>query len=220
VKFSSSGARLWGTYYGGVQYEGPWQQLSTDAAGNLFFSGETYSSTGIGTSTGFQNFLTGTRNGFLVMFDTAGSRICGTYYGQTTDYNAHAFPDGRGHIYLSGSTKSSSGIASGGFQNTYGGNTDAFLVKFTACFSGMGVEDEHAELFSVWPTRSEGIFFLKSSDVDCIVSVFSGWGEKLFEARTTGTSFQFDLTSQPNGIYLVTVDSPKGRSAKKVIIQK
>jgi hypothetical protein len=38
--------------------------------------------------------------------------------------------DGNGNVYLAGHTESTSEIASGGFQNTIGGSSDAFLVKF------------------------------------------------------------------------------------------
>jgi hypothetical protein len=61
------------------------------------------------------------------------ARIWGTYYGGTeNDYGRSCAVDPDGNVYLSGETNSTSGIASGGHQNTGGGWSDAYLVKFDA----------------------------------------------------------------------------------------
>ena len=61
------------------------------------------------------------------------ARIWATYYGSTGDDAVYSTAvDPSGNVYLAGQTKSSGSIASGGHQNTYGGNYDAFLVKFDA----------------------------------------------------------------------------------------
>ncbi len=63
------------------------------------------------------------------------SRIWATYFGgSAADYGASVVTDTlSGAVYVVGLTASSNGIASGGFQNTYGGGGfDAFLVKFSA----------------------------------------------------------------------------------------
>src|SRR3990170_2790662 len=59
-------------------------------------------------------------------------RLWATYYGGTsTDMGYSIATDALNNVYLAGYTASTSGIASGGFQNTYGGGaSDAFLVKF------------------------------------------------------------------------------------------
>ena len=63
-----------------------------------------------------------------------GTRIWATYYGETgEENNINVATDASGNVYLAGYTDSSSGIASGGFQNTYGGGSkDDFFVKFNA----------------------------------------------------------------------------------------
>jgi hypothetical protein len=62
------------------------------------------------------------------------NRIWGTFYGGAdSDFGGECASDSIGNIYLVGSSASSSGIASGGFQNIFsGGNLDAFLVKFNS----------------------------------------------------------------------------------------
>jgi uncharacterized repeat protein (TIGR01451 family) len=132
VKFSSSGARIWGTYYGGGGTE-LGETCFTDASGNVYLAGYTSSNTGI-ASGGFQNLYGGgTYDAFLVRFNSSGVRQWGTYYGGTSsDYSKTCTLDASGNVYLVGRTSSSTGIASGGFQNSYGGGTDAFLVKFNS----------------------------------------------------------------------------------------
>ena len=60
------------------------------------------------------------------------SVVWSTYYGDTEiDYGMDVMVDSRGNIFMCGDTKSSTKIASGGHQNTYGGSYyDAYLVKF------------------------------------------------------------------------------------------
>ncbi|NVK62990.1 MAG: SBBP repeat-containing protein, partial [Flavobacteriales bacterium] len=133
VKFDSTGNRNWGTYYGGAGDERGWG-VTTDAAGNAYLTGRTNSTSDI-ASGGFQTTNFGNYDAFLVTFSPSGSRHCATYYGGTGGEWVYAPAiDPFGNIYLSGFTFSTSGITSGGFQNTFAGGTyDAFLVKFTSC---------------------------------------------------------------------------------------
>jgi hypothetical protein len=218
VKFSSAGARLWGTYYGGAQYEGAWQSLATNANGDLFFSGDSYSSTGIGTSSGFQNFLAGTHNTFVAAFSPAGTRLCGSYYGQTSEYNGHAVIDRHGRVYLAGCTNSASGIASGGFQNSYAGSTDAFLAKFTACSQGMGLNEIGEPGFALFPTVSEGVFYL-SRDEGSVITVYAASGTCVLTVPVTRER-SIDLSFLPSGLYLAVVDNSLGRHTCRIIIQR
>jgi hypothetical protein len=125
-------ALSWGTYYGGAGSDVGFS-TAVDGSGNVYLAGYTDSSTGI-ASDGHQNtFGGGNYDAFLVKFNAAGERQWATYYGGTgTEYGSSTATDGSGNAYLSGSTESSTGIASGGHQNTFGGHADAFLVKFDA----------------------------------------------------------------------------------------
>ena len=144
VKFNPAGNRIWSSYYGGTADEEIyWDGLASDIDENVYLAGRTYSAnTGsVIASGGFQNNLAGTQNMFLVKFDAEGNRLCSSYYGQSHEEHASVAVDKLGHAYLAGSTTSTSGIASGGFQNSYGGalGGDAFLVKFNACFNTVNV---------------------------------------------------------------------------------
>jgi gliding motility-associated-like protein len=151
VKLTPAGALLWSTYYGGTGDEKECT-VTTDAAGNVYLAGWT-TSTGNITSGGFQNtYGGGAYDAFLVKFDgVTGNRLWATYYGGSGEDRAgNVATDPAGNVYLCGRTESPSNIASGGFQNTYGGNMDAYLVKFDgatgnrlwATYYGGGMWDE------------------------------------------------------------------------------
>jgi hypothetical protein len=150
VKFSSSGIRQWGTYYGGIGGSSRVLGVTTDAAGNVYLAGSTSSTTSI-TSGGHQNtFGGGTYDAFLVKFNSSGVRQWGTYYGGSgDDYGYGTDTDAAGNVYLAGFTNSATSIASVGHQNTFGGIYDAFLVKFSSSgvrqwgtyYGGSGSED-------------------------------------------------------------------------------
>ncbi|HLG02960.1 MAG TPA: hypothetical protein VI731_05155, partial [Bacteroidia bacterium] len=84
VKFDSSGARLWATYYGGagdeMSFFGGKMGVAADDSGNVYLAGLTNSTTGIAAN-GFQNTIGGTVNAYLAKFGPAGNRIWATYYG-------------------------------------------------------------------------------------------------------------------------------------------
>ena len=140
VKFSSTGTRQWGTYYGGLGNEYTYTCV-TDLNGNVYMAGQTSSgtNTSIATTGSFQSFNGGGTDAFLVKFNVNGVRQNGTYYGGIgNDYGYSCSVDASGNLFISGYTNTSSGSAiasSGSHQPSYGGgaNEDAFLVKFAAC---------------------------------------------------------------------------------------
>lgn len=128
VKFSGNGTRLWATYYGKGGKDVA-NALDTDYWGNVYMAGYT-ESTNMGYQ-GFDMFYSGDEDAFLVRFDPDGEIVWATYYGGTEmdrgqSVDAHGF-----YVYLSGVTSSPSAIAHNGHDNTFNGETDAFLVQFT-----------------------------------------------------------------------------------------
>jgi hypothetical protein len=132
AKFSSSGSRIWSTYYGGnglnIGYD-----VATDFNGNVYLCGVTPNTNGI-ASGGFQNtFGGGSVDGFLAKFNSTGSRIWATYYGGSAGEQVQSIvTDNSGNVYIAGGTGSQNGIASGGFQNISGGGNDGFIAKFNS----------------------------------------------------------------------------------------
>ena len=134
VKFNAAGTRQWATYYGGSSSDEP-NGITTDASGNIFICGWTNSTNNMVTTGAHDVTFAGPNwDAFLVKFNAAGVRQWGTYYGNTgEDFGEDCAVDDNGDIYLAGYTGSTSGIAAGGFDNSFGfGTWDAFLVKFSS----------------------------------------------------------------------------------------
>ena len=133
AKFDANGLRQWTTYYGGANADGL-RSGAIDKSGNIYVCGSTNSSTSIATSLSHQASLGGNYDGFIVKFSKSGSRIWGSYYGgSSNDFGIGCSTDSQLNVFLSGRTFSTSAIStSGSHQATYGGGSDAFLVKFNA----------------------------------------------------------------------------------------
>lgn len=132
VKFNSSGVRQWATYYGGTNHDSG-KGISIDASGNIFLTGQTLSSSSIATTGAYQSTLAGAGDSYVAKFNTSGVRQWATYYGGiNNETNQGVKVDNSGNIYLIGETSSTSGIAYNGFQNSFAGSFDVFLVKMNS----------------------------------------------------------------------------------------
>lgn len=97
AKFNISGTRVWSSYYGGSNVETP-ITIAADDSCNIYVGGLTESTSGIATSGSYQTTLSTQGNdGFLVKFDSSGSRKWGTYYDKGLSKLAL---DAYGHIYF------------------------------------------------------------------------------------------------------------------------
>lgn len=133
AKFTSSGTRLWATYYGGISGDAA-LSLSCDAENNVYMGGAT-SSTGMATPGAHNELFGGVYDAFLVKFNSNGVRQWATYCGAAAQftYGNNIAVDVAGNVYLGGYTSSTEGIATtGSYQETLGGGMDAFLVKFNS----------------------------------------------------------------------------------------
>ncbi|MFK7806467.1 MAG: SBBP repeat-containing protein, partial [Saprospiraceae bacterium] len=177
AKYNAAGVLQWSSYYGGSGEDIAYGCVS-DNLGNIYISGETGSSNNM-ASNGFQNTFA---EAFLAKFNTNGERLWGTYYGvggggpgSGANIGYACATDMENNVYMAGITKSTSGIASNGFQSSYGGgSSDAYIVSFTAggdrlwgsYYGGSNVDlarslyvDEASNVYLAGTTNSpEGIF--------------------------------------------------------------
>lgn len=129
----------WGTYFGGLGND-QGSAIATDTSGHIYMAGGTLSIGNIATNGSYQFTYGGTGTGsyimgdaFLAKFSEAGNCLWATYYGGSLEDRgiSVAIDKTSGSVYLAGSTKSTTTIAStGAHQTSLGGNFDAFLVKF------------------------------------------------------------------------------------------
>lgn len=130
AKFNVNGVRVWARYYGNTLDDRIYA-CAIDVFGNIYVSGTTNSTTGM-TMAAHQSALGGGYDAFLAKFNSGSDRQWSTYYGGTgDDYGYICALNSQNIPHLGGTTTSSSGIASGGHQNTFGGGSDGFLAQFS-----------------------------------------------------------------------------------------
>jgi len=136
VLFNSAGVRQWGTYYGGPADE--WGlACDFDINGDIYIAGGTISSSGIATPGAHQTIWGGLMDGYIAKFNNTGTRLWGTYYGDTNwDIFRRSSSDSFGNVYVVGYARSKNNIATPGALQTsipglYGAG-DAMIVKFNS----------------------------------------------------------------------------------------
>jgi uncharacterized delta-60 repeat protein len=196
VRFTAGGVRLWGTYYGG-RNDDIARALAVGSDGIIVMAGQTSSSNAIATPRSHQDTLGGVFDAFLVRFTLSGVRLWGTYYGGRFVDNASALAvSSNGDIVMAGDTRSSSAIATtDSHQVLYGGgDTDAFVVRFTSggsrlwgtYYGGAGLDNARALAVAL---GGEIVMAGYTSSIDDIASAgshqaaYSGFDVDAFFAR-------------------------------------
>jgi hypothetical protein len=219
VKFNASGTRQWGTFYGGTLLE-EGGQCAVDKNGSVYLGGTTRSTTNI-SGGGFQNTKNSARDGFLVKFNPNGTRAWGTYYGgNQDDYGNSVCVDTSLNVYLSGFTYSSSDIASGGFQNSFGGSNDAYLVKFNTSGSRLWgtyyggangdygphcITDKFNNVYltgyklSTSGIAAAGLFNTSKGNIEGFIVKFNPSGSRFWGSYYGGSNDDYLLSSVPDG---------------------
>ena len=176
LKFNSSGARIWATYYGGSDIDNGYY-ICTDNSGNLYVSGETRSTnfpTQTLTGAYNQSVLGGSQDVFILKFNSSGARIWATYYGGNgwdgwdEGYGYSICTDNSGNLNITGMTTSTdfpTQTLPGAYnQNTLNSSRDAFILKFNSSCSSLWATYYGGNAndwgLSVCTDNSDNLFFL------------------------------------------------------------
>ena len=130
VKFDTNGNRIWGTYFGGNNYDF-FYNLGIDSNDNLYCFGQTDSTLNIATTGVFQEVYKQNHlntDGCIIKFDPNGFRIWGSYFFPGT-YGGSVSK--KGDIYFTGIVENGFTATPNAFiefQNS--GNETTYLVKF------------------------------------------------------------------------------------------
>jgi len=224
VKFNSAGVRQWATYYGGNNEDLGWA-CTVDGSDNVYLAGMSTSVNNIGFGGHQTVFGGGGDDGFLVKFDSDGTRQWATYYGGTAIDRGWAcgVDVSSDHVYLAGSTLSASGISIDGHQNTIGGGEDAFLVKFDGDGEIIiaGLDSETFEIFSLFPNPSTGeitITFVDEGNKS--VAIYNPAGMLVYEKELMLMEEFLNLNHLSSGLYHLKVQTSNGSSVKGFILNR
>ncbi len=180
VKFDAAGVRQWATYYGGIVND-PAHGIAVDGTGNIYVGGYTESVNFPVTLGAHQTTKANAGDGWLLKLTPAGTRLWATYVGASNDDVIYAVTsDLAGNIAVVGTTASPDLITTPGVvQPTFGGYTDAFVMRFTPAGS------------LVWSTFHGGANEESGEDIS-----YDAAGNVVFTGTTL--SYNFPLTPNPS----------------------
>ncbi len=134
-KYSSTGTKLWATYYGGNGDDYVFAIINL--GGNIVIGGYTDGTTGIASATNSYQptYGGGSLDGYMAKFNSTGSLLWGTYYGGSGEDDLIALAaSGTTDFYAAGVSLSSNAIVTTNASQTINnGAGDAFLSKFSDC---------------------------------------------------------------------------------------
>jgi hypothetical protein len=219
LKFNNTGNLLWATYYGagGVTAN----SIATDASGNVFITGQTFSTNFPTQNAGtfFQGTNGGSGDAFILKFDNSGNRLWATYYGGSgNDAGKSITTDALGNVCVTGQTQSTDLPTQNTgtfFQGANGGSFDAFILKFDntgnrlwATYYGGALDDYGnsiatdafsnvlvtGQTFSTdFPTQNAGTFFqgTNAGGPDAFILKFGNAGNCLWATYYGGSGWDW-----------------------------
>ena len=129
VKFGMDGTRHYGTFFGGTNNEDA-NGIVSDAIGNLYMTGFTYSADFPTQGIIFQPNILGQNDVYVSKFDTAGQLVWSTFVGGGgQDVGWGIYCSGK-YIYICGETASNTfPVSPNAIQNTWDAISDGFVIK-------------------------------------------------------------------------------------------
>ncbi len=128
AKLDVKGVPLWSTYLKATRPYG----IAADAQGNVLVTGD-IGSAGWISGGWITNYQGGGRDGFVVKLSAAGAHLWSSYLGGSSgqEVGRRVAVDGGGNILVMGFTGSSNWV-SGGFDTTFNGGYDTFVIKLSS----------------------------------------------------------------------------------------
>lgn len=134
VKFNPNGERLFGTYYGGTDYDYN-TKIKVDKENNFIIAGYTRSTDDIGNTNSFQPNNGGSFDSYLAKFTNNGNLIWSTFYGgngSDGNWGKNSIDvDENNSIYFYSNGSSTNNISTiGSYQENLKGFSNLYIVKF------------------------------------------------------------------------------------------
>lgn len=213
AKFDSCGVFVWGTYLGTTGFDSG-EKIVFCPDGNIAFTGYSQAN-GLPTTTlsCFQPTNAGQADCFVGKITPTGHLIWLTYFGKSnSDLAFDIASDFNGNLYIGGTSTSNNLFTTGAsFQQTFGGNTDAFIAKFGSSgnfkwctyYGGLGTEDIHVLTTDVFgdiigaggtnsfnlSTSAGCIQPSKDNGFDCYIIKLDSSGTRIFSTYLGGLGY-------------------------------
>lgn len=152
-KFDSTGQRIWGTYYGGNDFERI-VTVTSDSLNNVFIGGMTNSTTDLATTNAHQTTIGSATDGCIAKFNTSGLLQWSSYFGGSENDLVSSLLYVNNQLYASGWTASPNNmITPDAFVPVYNGSaSEGFLAtlssngqrQWATYFGGDGADDPKA----------------------------------------------------------------------------
>lgn len=187
AKFDPSGYLMFSTFIGG-QYSDEARGLVIDNNSNIYVTGTTFSAN-FPIKNAYDNTLKGIQDAFLLEINgSTHSLVFSTFLGGNNLDESHSIViDDNNSVYLVGDTRSNDFPMKNAYNNTYGGNTDTFVTKFS--FNG-------SLLYST---------YLGSSGTDDGYAIAIDNNKNIYITGSTSSN-NFPLKNPYNGTYGGNVD--------------
>lgn len=127
ARISASGSLEYGTYYGGTGHD-VGDAIAFAPGGGAYITGWT-TSTDLPVTGGFDQVHNGKHDAFVAKIDSDGQFAWGSFIGGSEmDWGRGIAASCQG-VYVTGNTDSADFVPTGGFDLTYGGDSDAYIVR-------------------------------------------------------------------------------------------
>ncbi len=192
AKFSPDGILLWSTYFGlggNTLYSG----LTIDPATNDIYMAGTATYPELGTAGTFQpDYFGGITDGFIAKFDASGNRLWCTYLGgENSEHVSNITLSQQGYLYVCGSTRSGTNIASPGAEIDTHDTTMDYSIGFLAKFDTSGNR--------IWSTYLGGNgIFDRFSDIKTTTHELTGEENVFIYGRAGSTDLGTSGTYSPS----------------------
>ena len=221
LKFNNSGVRLWATYYGGSSYDYA-RSISTDANGNVFVVGSTYSTNfptyNPGGGAYYQASIAGSFNAFILEFNNNGMRLWATYYGSDDNQAYSISTDANGNIFVAGGTHSFTLLNLNSGRSAYFDRTcktdgncndngihfedwDPFISKF-ADVSSTSIPESFISSIKI---KNNNVIIKLNENINSEFKVFTILGREIIRGKINNNEISFKVPS--SGIYILKVNN-------------